>query len=175
MGSKSSIEWLEGGSTWNPVMGCSPVSDGCMNCYALNMISRYRGLKGWLDLSCKVQTFPERLQQPLKWKKPRKIFVCSMSDLFHEDVPNQFICRIFDVIEKCPQHTFIILTKRPENMYWQLVENSPCEYPIHFDDITGVPLPNVWLGVTAENQEQADKRIPTLLQIPAAVRFVLWT
>ena len=101
------------------------------------------------------------LEKPLHWKKPRTIFICSMGDLFHESVPFEWINKVFSITQKCPQHTFLVLTKRPERMR-------------HYFEYVGIKYPylNVWLGVTAENQEAADKRIPILLQIPAAKRFV---
>lgn len=155
------IEWAE--EIWNPVTGCSPVSEGCQNCYAKRMANRLRGRYGYPeDKPFKVTSHPDRLDQPLKWKKPRRIFVCSMGDLFHKDVPFSFICDVFARILLETRHTFLILTKRPERMK---------EF---FDTllVKKLPLPNVWLGVTAENQDQADLRIPILLEIPAKVRFV---
>ena len=170
------IEWTD--ESWNPVAGCSKVSDGCKNCYALRMAYRqaamgnenYRNVlkqKGIYPAAWNGKTvcIESKLTEPLHWRKPRKIFVCSMSDLFHESVPFDFIDRIMAAMVLCPQHTFQILTKRPERM-------------LEFFSFTGRikewewPLPNVWLGVTAENQEMADKRIPLLLQTPAAKRFV---
>lgn len=122
-----------------------------------------------------VLTHPNRLQQPLHWKKPRRIFVNSMSDLFHEDVPFEFIDKVFAVMALSPQHTYQILTKRPERMReycqmerWALVAEARGETEKPFQ----WPLPNVWLGVSCENQQTADERIPILLQTPAAVRFV---
>jgi protein gp37 len=111
-----------------------------------------------------VTLHPEKLDEPLRWKKPTTVFVCSMSDLFHEDVPDRMLFHVFEIITQARQHTFQVLTKRPERM---------AEFCQRIIDIDDAPLPNnIWLGVTAENQEQADKRIPILLQIPAAVRFV---
>jgi protein gp37 len=158
---KTKIEWTE--YSWNPVSGCTPISEGCQNCYAKRMSKRLAGRCGYpADDPFRVTLHLERLDEPLKWKKPRRVFVCSMGDLFHDDVPESWIFAAYTTIEKCPQHTFLLLTKR-----------------IHraaevFNKFTGRswPLPNVWLGVTAENQQRADERIPILLQIPAAVRFV---
>lgn len=165
MSDKSKIQWTD--ATWNPVVGCSKVSAGCANCYAetaaasgrLQQFEKYKkvitGKKwngtAWLD--------EKTLQKPLHWRDPKMIFVNSMGDLFHPQVPVERIQSVREVIDKCPQHIFQILTKRPENIK---------EYTIRFGDFG----PNVWLGVTAENQEMADKRIPVLLSIPAAVRFV---
>lgn len=165
------IEWTD--ETWNPVTGCSPVSPGCQNCYAARIARRLAGRYGYpKENPFSVTLHPERLNQPFRWKKPRKIFVCSMADLFHDDVPFEFIkavlARTCGISTEC--HTFIVLTKRPERMKaffeWMTIEPSMGKIGIE------CPLPNVWLGVTVEDQEQADKRIPILLEIPAAVRFV---
>jgi protein gp37 len=159
----SKIEWTD--KVWNPVTGCSKISPGCDNCYAYSMSKRF--CKEWglsADDPFKVTIHPDRLNQPINWKKPSKIFVCSMADLFHDDVPTEFISDVFRVMEQAKQHTFLILTKRPERMR-QLINGV----------VTGWETEHrkhIWLGVTAENQEQANKRIPVLLQIPAAVRFV---
>lgn len=161
------IEWAE--ETWNPVTGCTPVSAGCENCYARRMAARLRGRHGYPeDEPFAVTLRPDRLEQPFRWLKPRKVFVCSMGDLFHEDVPFGFIAKVFGIMHSAKQHIFMVLTKRPERMkeFFEWFTGSercgtwPKEYP------------HVMIGVTAENQEQADKRIPVLLQIPAAVRFV---
>jgi len=152
------IEWAT--ETWNPITGCTPISEGCKNCYAKRMAQRLAGRFGYpADDPFRVTLHPDKLDQPLRWKKPRRVFVCSMGDLFHEDVLEEWIDQVYEVIANTPQHTFQILTKRPERM-------------ARYIRIMSAALPNVWLGVTAENQEQADKRIPVLLQIPAAVRFV---
>lgn len=158
----SKIEWTD--ETWNPVTGCTKVSAGCAHCYAERMARRLAGRCGYPEAPdhFKVTLHPKRLDQPLHWKKPRMVFVCSMGDLFHEDVPDEYIDRVWSKFYECPQHTFQVLTKRPERMYQWLVNE------LH----NWRPLPNVWLGVTAENQTTADERIPVLLQIPAAVRFV---
>ena len=154
------IEWAD--ESWNPITGCTPISDGCKNCYAKRMAQRLKGRAGYpLDDPFRVTFHPDRLDQPLKWKKPRRIFVVSMGDLFHEDVEDWQLDRIFDRVfdDSLSRHTFMILTKRPERMrdYIQSV---------------GFVRDNVWLGVTAENQAMADERIPILLQIPAAKRFL---
>jgi len=155
MGIKTNIPWCD--STWSPVTGCTPVSPACDNCYARRMSMRFQG-------NFDVTMHSDRLDQPLHWRKPRRIFVCSMSDLFHEMVPDEFITKVFGEIALCEQHTFMILTKRPARM------------KKYIDSTWGNQMyggfPNVWLGVTAENQKQVDKRIPILLQTPAAVRFV---
>ena len=189
----SNIEWTE--ATWNPVIGCTPVSPGCLNCYAATMARRLEGMgkpeyapkriapdgterighiaealepgtktvriaevrNGRAVFTGEVRTLPDRLDVPLNRRKPTMYFVNSMSDLFHEDVPVSFIKDVFRVMRECPQHTFQILTKRPDRM--------AAEAPLQ-------ALPNVWLGTSVENQEQADKRIPHLLRCPAAVRFL---
>jgi protein gp37 len=183
--SKSKIEWCD--KTWNPVTGCTPISKGCANCYAKRMAERFAGPWG-LDPAnpFAVKLHPERLDEPKRWKKRSKIFVCSMSDLFHEDVPDDFIVKVFETMSNAQWffgHTFLVLTKRPERM--KLIidkigaaieeqkkpvrnEDGTTSHKLHF----AFPLQNIWLGVTAENQEQADARIPILLSTPAAKRFV---
>lgn len=166
MAIKTEISWCD--STWNPITGCSPVSDGCKNCYARRMVQRFPKLHGitgdgkWDDCDTvpfgQMMFHKDRLNQPLRWKKPRRIFVCSMGDLFHEDVPFDRVDKVLQVILDAREHIFIILTKRPKRMH---------EY-FKFEH----PPKNVWLGVTAENQAMADERIPVLMEIPAAVRFV---
>jgi len=151
------------------------------------MSKRLAGRCGYpADDPFRVTLHPERLDEPLKWKKPRRVFVCSMGDLFHEDVPFGFVDRVFAIMALTKQHTFLVLTKRPIRMRQYidgLTLQRICEAaPLGLTDIQvadlrayvrdNFPLPNVWLGVTAENQQRADERIPILLQIPAAVRFV---
>lgn len=178
---ETKIEWAE--KSWNPVIGCSKVSPGCANCYAERLANRLRHMEknkprekrhytnvvtpvGW---NGNVHLIPDRLDEPLKWKRPSRIFVCSMGDLFHEDVPDSFINDIFTTMQMASHHQYLILTKRPDIMLEKLrLLNYGSPSKPYLDD----PLLQVWLGVTAENQEQADKRIPILLQIPAAVRFV---
>jgi protein gp37 len=140
------------------VTGCTKVSIGCKFCYAERITER------WGQKFTEIKLHPDRLDQPLRWRRPRRIFVNSMSDLFHESIPPIFIRLVWDRMAKCPQHTFQILTKRAQLMYKTLAGNTLfCLVD---------PLPNVWLGVSVENQEQADKRIPLLLETPAAVRFL---
>ena len=216
------IEWAE--KTWNPVTGCTPISEGCDNCYAKREAEgRLRGRGGYPeDDPFRVTLRQDRLDQPLRWKKQSRIFVCSMGDLFHEDVPDEFIDQAFSVMLAChiwnnvPGHRILILTKRasrmteyfsagpeallkrwanagdgwlicnnPDILFSELVYSATC----HDWDESGRnsngspykpwgyldqlwPLPNVFLGVTAENQARANERIPILLQIPAAVRFI---
>lgn len=159
----SKIEWTD--KTWNPITGCTPISEGCQNCYAARMAKRLSGRYGYpADEPFRPGVLHEdKLKDPFKWRKPQKVFVCSMGDIMHEQVSWRDVVTVFDVIKANPQHIFMILTKRPEGLaYFRL--NGPL--------VGSEPLPNLWLGVTAENQRTADERIPILLQIPAAVRFV---
>ena len=170
------IEWAE--RTWNPVTGCTPISEGCQNCYAERMSKRLAGRAGYpAEEPFQVTLHPDRLEEPLRWRKARKVFVCSMSDLFHDDVPDDFIEKVFNVMDRCGAehnatgnrgHIFMVLTKRPHRMK-AFVDRWWRSFQAH-----GVEpyMERIWLGVTAENQDQADKRIPILLQIPAAVKFV---
>lgn len=180
MADKSKIAWTD--ATWNPISGCSKVSEGCRNCYAerewprlSKLVPAYAG-RNFENVAC----HPERLDQPLRWKRPRKIFVNSMSDLFHPDVPEDFIDRVFAIMALCPQHTFQILTKRPERMnrYMRGLEDEELarilsredmvmcapEWPHTFTDGAIPDFSNIWLGVSVENQETVDERIPLLLQ-----------
>ncbi len=190
---KTKIEWTE--YSWNPVSGCTPISEGCQNCYARRMANRLRGRCGYpKENPFKVTLHPERLDEPLKWRKPRKVFVCSMSDLFHPDVPFHYISNIFDImcswrwpnkeaerigdesLLEDPGHTYMVLTKRPERvqdwLQW-LFEYWPGDSPVNVNlSAEGHFGRHIWFGVTVENQQRADERIPILLQIPAAVRFV---
>lgn len=168
MPGKTKIEWAT--DSWNPTTGCTKVSQGCKNCYAERVFPRVYGARPFTD----VRFHTARLDQPLRWRRPRRVFVNSMSDLFHEDVPEDFIDRVFAVMALCPQHTFQILTKRPKQMLAYLTH--PVTYP-RVRDEAGVcidPFPpiNVWLGVSVEDQATADERIPLLLQTPAAVRWI---
>ncbi len=203
------IAWTE--FTYNPIIGCSKVSDGCKNCYAEKMACRlaHMGRREYQDVTCSKDNmtwfdqwsgntkFVEaQLDKPLKRKKPAMFFVCSMGDLFHESVPFEWVDRVMAVVALCPQHTFQVLTKRPERMLEYFTESTPIHGMYLNSDVrcrikdaqreiwyektdrtksqwSGLwPLRNLWLGVTAENQETADERIPILLDIPAAVRFV---
>ncbi len=165
--SKTKIEWAT--HSWNPVTGCDPVSEGCKNCYAARMAQRHRGRNGYpADEPFRVTLRPDRLDKPLGWREPRRPFVCSMGDLFHDDVPGRFINEVWMRMRNAPAHTFIVLTKRAERLFsWTKAAASAKAWPLG-----EIWPPNVWLGVTAENQKRADERIPLLLQTPAAVRFV---
>lgn len=181
------IEWCD--KTWSPVTGCTPISEGCAHCWAKRMANRLRGRYGYLkDDPFKATFHPDRLDGPLCWKKPSRIFVCSMGDLFHEGVGEIEIYRIFDVMAANQNHTFLVLTKRPKRMA-DIIDRIDFITPDELKHLkkpgcslspypsSGIfhkrkPLPNFWLGVSVENQRTADERIPILLQIPAAKRFV---
>lgn len=206
MGTKTNISWTE--TTWNPVIGCSKVSPGCAHCYAEELSKSpkmrrfgYTGLP-WTPANAElnVQLKPERLEQPLHWREPRRVFVNSMSDLFHELVPFSFIDKVFAVMALTPWHIYQILTKRPERMreymqsgrkvaIWVQAEQMMLMGRRYFGPtLTGTlgsytyqggpmddkpwPLSNVWLGTSIENQRWADERIPHLLKVPATVRFL---
>lgn len=212
MSDHSKIEWTD--ATWNPVRGCSRVSEGCRRCYAERMAGRFSGPGLWAEgivndtpagprWNGNVYLVLDKLDQPLRWTRPRRVFVNSMSDLFHENLDDRAIAAVFGVMAAAPQHTFQVLTKRPERMRdwfrWvgeMLVPSSGVasgprlgaswsawcagvQLP-GFPDIPGWevagmgqwPLPNVWLGVSVEDQATANERIPLLLDTPAAVRFV---
>lgn len=229
MSDNSNIEWCD--ATWQVTHGCKKIAAGCANCYAIKDAHRMAGHpnakisgprqgltvdrsrpyhKGKrLDWTGIVRTAPENLDWPLRKRKPLRIFVNSNSDLFHEDVPFEYIAAVYGVMAACPQHTFIVLTKRPERMLafmeWLhdpsegLVDASlACDTPrkkAHYCGLravrllpnlpralqesfnaamasAGVPLPNVWHGVSIANQQDADANIPILLQVPSAIRFV---
>ena len=156
MSEKSNIEWTD--STWNPVTGCNKVSPGCKHCYAETFAERWRGIPGHpYEQGFDLRLWPDRLEMPLAWKKPRMIFVNSMSDLFHENVPLAFIQRVFTIMERASWHTFQILTKRSA----RLAELAP--------DL-GWP-PNVWMGVSIETARYV-WRADDLRKVPAAVRFL---
>lgn len=224
MSDHTGIEWTD--STWNPIAGCSIISPGCTHCYAMKMAARieamgkvphYKGLtqpsKAGAVWTGKVVMAPDNiLLQPLRWKRPRKIFVNSMADLFHKDVPDAWIDRVFAAMALCPQHTFQVLTKRSgrmkaylsnDDLHNRLSDALGCMLDgewiwkegkrfrpriekaiaacfgfeiddemeeVQVDDL--LPLPNVWLGVSVEDQERANERIPDLLATPAAQRFI---
>ena len=212
MADKSAIEWTD--ATWNPIIGCSIVSPGCINCYAMKMAARIELMNSTAGMrpsvahpthyagttqrskvgavwTGKVALAPDHiLTQPLRWKRGRNIFVNSMGDLFHESVPDEWIDKVFAVMALCPQHTFQVLTKRAERMRayfsragllntinghkWSLL-GTPLASKIEHGGrwmTPALPLPNVWLGVSTERQQEADERIPHLLATPAAVRFI---
>lgn len=170
----SSIEWTD--ETWNPTVGCSRVSPGCDRCYAMGVAHRgmtethvgltQKGERG-VDWTGEVRCLPERLEVPLRWRKPRRVFVDSMSDLFHPDVPFGFLVDVFTTMADAMQHTFQVLTKRPQRMAEVVPEvYSALGFPPDDD-----PLPNVWLGTSIESDRYAF-RANHLRATPAAVRFV---
>jgi protein gp37 len=202
MGDRSPIEWTD--ATWNPVTGCTKVSQGCKHCYAERVFPRVYGKHMMQDFHSDagparailpprprrftdVVSHPDRLDQPLHWKKPRRVFVNSMSDLFHEDVPDEFLDSVFRVMVRARKHTFQILTKRPERMRaymgsfkpdgdgWVTRNGVPAMGKIQSSPLiadNNWPPANIWLGTSVEDQETANERIPLLLQTPAAIRFV---
>ena len=199
MADGTAIEWTD--ATWNPITGCSVVSPGCTNCYAMRLAgTRLRNHATRIGLTRDTKAGPvwtgdirfnaRALTDPLRWTKPRMIFVCAHGDLFHENVQDEWIDRIFAVMALCPQHTFQVLTKRSARMRSYMTAFGPdrCDNNRMYEidqrvdeisanlgkrhEIPAWPLPNVWLGVSAEDQTRADERIPDLLATPADVRWV---
>lgn len=156
MGDHSHIEWTE--ATWNPVTGCTKISQGCKNCYAERLARRLQrmGVPRYKN-GFKTTLHPDVLELPKMWKKSRLIFVNSMSDLFHKDVPEEYICRVFETMQACPQHTFQVLTKRSSRL---AAMSSKLSWPA-----------NVWIGVSIE-EEKVAHRIDDLRAVPAALRFL---
>jgi len=194
---KTSIEWTD--DVWNPVRGCTKVSAGCKNCYAETFAERWRGVAGHpYEQGFDLRLVPRKLTEPLMWRKPRRVFVNSMSDLFHESIPNEYIAAVFGVMAVTPRHTYQVLTKRSRRMreWFEWLADSPAmkigdacinEDVVGSESLTVYedfdcfahnvvertwPIPNVWLGVSVENQQAADERIPDLLATPAAVRWI---
>jgi protein gp37 len=209
MADHTGIEWTD--ATWNPIVGCSVVSPGCTNCYAMRMAARIEAMqpgshyagttvpsKAGAVWTGKLALAPDSiLTQPLRWRRPRRIFVNSMGDLFHEDVPDAWIDRVFAIMGLTPQHTYQVLTKRSARMRKYVdracgriadaaieLRRTPLAIAKGFGPSAVVPLPhitpgmpwwplpNVWLGVSTEDQCRADERVPDLLATPAAVRFI---
>lgn len=190
----SKIEWTHRQGTksevWNMIRGCSLKSKGCENCYAMHFAHRFsqpggpfegltRNTNSGVKWTGGIKLMPEMLNIPLKWKAPRTCFVNSMTDLFHEDVPFDFIDNVFAVMDCCPQHTFIILTKRADRMLEYYNEKrewrvGQLKYAYKSDDrdLSSWPLKNVWILVSAEDQDTFDSRVKDLMRIPAAVRGV---
>lgn len=168
---KSSIEWTD--FSWNPTVGCKMVSPGCAHCYAEVIARRLKEMRliEYQDVigengrwTGRAAAIPKRLSEPLKWKNPSRIFVDSMSDLFHDDISDSFIDQVFETMHRAHWHRFQILTKRPARM---------AEYiNARYAPGRSWPLPNVWLGVSVENQAAARERIPLLLDTMAVVRFL---
>jgi protein gp37 len=189
MADSSKIEWTE--ATWPVTVGCDHISAGCDHCYAATLTSgrlahlpEYAGLAEHGRFNGTVRCLAERLDRPLKWRKPRRIFVCSMSDLFHESVPDEFIAEVFAVMASAQRHTFQVLTKRHGRMR-SLLSSLDFRSAVRgatvrllrtghpdFRAVDEWPLPNVWLGVSAEDQHWAAIRVHALLATPAAVRWV---
>ena len=201
---KSLIEWTD--ATWNPITGCTLVDDGCRHCYAAHLITSWpaignhpsrKGLArknaaGESKFTGEVRFNEGWLDQPLHWKKPRRIFVCAHGDLFHPNVPDEWIDKVFAVMALAPQHTFQVLTKRPERAReylraleckggyrpyisrpgWQANDPRDRDRVILLPEGQSWPLPNVWLGTSVSDQASADLRIPQLLACPAGVRFI---
>lgn len=156
MASHSAIEWTD--ATWNPVTGCTQVSPGCDHCYALAFAERFRGVPDHpYEQGFDLRLWPERLALPLRWKKPRRIFVNSMSDLFHADVPDAFVHDVFATMARADWHIYQVLTKRPQRLA-RMAQDLP--WPAH-----------IWAGVSVESNEYA-WRADFLRRVPAAVRFV---
>lgn len=198
MAQDSPIEWTD--KTWNPIRGCTRVSEGCRNCYAEKVAARfskpgqaYHGLAHFVGGEARwtgqLRLVDEMLTQPLRWLKPSRIFVNSMSDLFHENLSDADIDRVFAVMALAPRHTFQVLTKRTDRMRAYLTNDGLYQRILRAADpfraanpkLCRVPIsdprqaafwPQVWLGVSVENQAAADERIPDLLAAPAAVRFL---
>jgi protein gp37 len=190
MANKTSIEWTD--YNWNFLRGCSRVSEGCRNCYAEGVAARfsgegmpYEGLAKFVDhkprWTGEISFHEDILIEPLTWRRPRKVFVNSMSDLFHEKVTDEMLHKAFAVMALTPQHTYQILTKRPERMrkYFfrdneETIRRWHNAYPKGglVETLWTLPLPNVWLGVSVEDQKTADERIPLLLNTPASVRWI---
>lgn len=164
------IEWAD--AVWNPVTGCTPISEGCDHCYAKRMATRLAGRYGYpADDPFRPGWWHQEAYDNFKPPKGKRVFVCSMSDLFHEKVPVRAVHLVMEKINAHRDTTFMLLTKRPERMKYLLGERAP-EWKSALSWEYDIPLTNLWIGVTAENQTRADKRISILLQIPAAVRFV---
>lgn len=174
MSDGTKIEWTD--ATWNPITGCSVVSAGCRHCYAMKLAGtrlQHHPSREGLTVDTKagpvwtgeVRLNTEWLDQPLRWRRSRRIFVCAHGDLFHEAVPDEWIDQVFAVMASAPQHTFQVLTKRAGRMreYTVARQHRPAGFML---------LPNVWLGVSVEDQAAADERVPLLLQTPAAVRWI---
>jgi protein gp37 len=182
MSSASAIEWTD--ATWNPVRGCMKISPGCKHCYAETFAERFRGVKGHpYEQGFDPRIVPDKLDEPLRWKKPRMVFVNSMSDLFLDRFPDRYIDQVFAIMAVAGQHTYQVLTKRADRMAaytagltLDRLDLRALEfgYGLKYQGapLVDLPLPNVWLGVSVEDQQRADERIPHLLRTPAAIRFL---
>ena len=160
MSDRSRIEWTD--ATWNPIRGCSKVSPGCAHCYAQTFAERFRGVPGHpFEQGFDLRLVPDKLDQPLSWRQPRRIFVNSMSDLFHEDVPSDYIASVGTVMRQADWHTFQVLTKRHDRMKRLLAGELRW-----MGDLS-----NVWYGVSVENRRHGLRRLDALRETPAVVRF----
>ena len=181
MSDNTAIEWAD--ATWNPITGCSVVSAGCTNCYAMRLAGgrlRHHQTRAGLTTPTKagpvwtgeVRLNDAVLDQPLRWRRPRRIFVCAHGDLFHEAIPDEWIDSVFSVMARAPRHVFLVLTKRPARMLAYRTSDA------HITNASIGPRnskhcwPHVWLGASVEDQRTADERIPTLLATPAACRWI---
>lgn len=165
MSASSSIEWTD--ATWNPVTGCTKISPGCAHCYAETFAERFRGVPGHpYQQGFDLKLWPDRLSLPLTWRKPKRIFVNSMSDLFHVDVPFEFVDQVFESMRKASWHTFQVLTKRADRMA-EYVRRRAAEGLLLERD-----QPNTWLGTSVESQEYVESRAKTLRALGGRVRFV---
>ncbi len=182
MGDTTHIEWTD--ATWNPVTGCTRVSPGCVNCYidwappfrveGRHFTDRDGNRSHAIGATTGVRLHPDRLDWPLRKRswRGKRVFVCSLADLFHDDVPDEYIARVFAVMALTPEVTYQVLTKRPARMRALLASGTFAGMVWRDVDDPSWPLPNVWMGVTVEDQERADQRIPILLDTPAAVRWL---
>lgn len=189
MSDGTKIEWTD--ATWNPITGCSVVSPGCTNCYAMKLagtrLQHHPSRAGLTNptksgpvWNGKVRLNRNWLGQPLEWKKPRMVFVCAHSDLFHDEVPDEWILDIYTIMAIAQQHTFQVLTKRADRMHHFLSRSDLLEeiyanwytFSGNAREVWTWPLPNVWLGVSVEDQKRANERIPLLLDTPAAIRWI---
>lgn len=161
MSERSQIEWTD--ATWNPVRGCTKISPGCVRCYAERFAERFRGVPGHpYEQGFDVRLVPEKLEEPLRWRRPRMIFVNSMSDLFHKDVPDDYVVRVGRVMESAPWHVYQLLTKRAERLRDLLLTKLAVT----------AEQPHVWWGVSVENRKHGLPRIAALQAAPARVRFL---
>lgn len=161
MSETSKIEWTD--ATWNPVRGCTKISPGCAHCYAERFAERFRGVSGHpYEQGFDLRLVPEKLEEPLKWKSPKMIFVNSMSDLFHKDIPDSYVEQVVRVMEKAHWHTFQVLTKRPKRMRDLLQTN------LSF----AAEILHIWWGVSVENRTHGLPRIDILRETPAAMKFL---
>jgi protein gp37 len=195
MADKTGIEWTD--ATWNPTTGCNKVTPGCDNCYAMTLAPRLKamgsahyqtdGNPATSGPGFGIAMHPDALDKPLRWQRPRRIFVNSMSDLFHDGVTDDFIMQVFAVMALARQHTFQVLTKRHGRMrsllnqhsFWGMVgvyalemTNDTVWLPASGVSLDAHALPNVWLGVSVEDQKRANLRVPALIDTPAAVRWL---